>query len=903
MTNLAELIDEFKSLHPYLDGDYIRKLIMKDTIQEVFFAFLTEQQAPWQYVMRIPRLIVGNPAITLPRQGWKLHISATPSNAALVLKSVLPLLLRRHCHFKFMASHLVVELMNSAHWSRESGGKFITIYPENLVEAQILAEECYRATRDFEGPTILSDRRYRQDGIVYYRYGSFEFEFIVRDSSYVPAIRNPDGKLVPDERKAWFNPPTWVEDPFNPDQRPIRLTPGFLVLNNRYVVDVALKHANKGGVYRALDTITSKVVVIKEARPHTAFNVDGKDARWILKREGKLLSTLSNSGLCPRYVAEFEFGGHWFLVQEYLEGTILRSFIQQKLNDNIKGLESHLVTELFRKLIKLVAELHSRGVLIRDFNPNNIMVLKNDELRIVDFEHAMFVEERDIVRGGTHGYSSPEQLHGKPPTVYDDYYSLGATLFYVLTGRDPYLISDSSGRSNADRLREQLELMVEERLVIPLKASLILKFIEPIPEKRMVPLRALVLLEQTKDNFHFTKSSTKDRVGFDGLQNVALGIAQYLTRTMDLQRKRPWPTTSFGSSTSPFNFQHGAAGVGMFLLAARKAVVNLELDSALLSLCNWIQNAIEDSGGRPQGLYLGDAGTAWFLLEAALELGSSITYEKALSLARSIAPVQAVPDITHGSAGIGLSFLRFWEGTGENWFLDRACEVGEHLQSSAIQYLEHGLVWQIPPGTDSAMAGKVYFGYAHGNAGIIHFFTLLYKTTNELKYLEVAEKAAQTLVSAVEIANGCAYWAFGPGEPTKWVHWCNGSSGIGSALLRLYKVTQKETYIKLCRQAVNSVMGSRWRSPLVQCHGLAGNGEFLLDMFLVLREEEFLLKASKLADIIYSRRLVMGDQILFPDETGMRLSADYGIGFTGVASFLLRLSTLSPRFMMMDNLI
>jgi lantibiotic modifying enzyme len=166
----------------------------------------------------------------------------------------------------------------------------------------------------------------------------------------------------------------------------------------------------------------------------------------------------------------------------------------------------------------------------------------------------------------------------------------------------------------------------------------------------------------------------------------------------------------------------------------------------------------------------------------------------------------------------------------------------------------------------------------------------------------VAEKVAQTLAETAEIIDGCAYWAFGPDEPTKWVHWCNGSSGIGSALLRLYQVTGEKIYLSLCRQAANSVMRSRWRSPLVQCHGLAGNGEFLLDMFVALGDETFLQMAKSLGDIIYSRRVLLENQILFPDETGMRLSADYGIGYTGVAAFLLRLSTLSPRLMMLDNL-
>ena len=61
--------------------------------------------------------------------------------------------------------------MNSKRWARQGAGKFITIYPFDEDQFVSVIEQLHQATRQFEGPYILSDRRYKDSKVVFYRYG------------------------------------------------------------------------------------------------------------------------------------------------------------------------------------------------------------------------------------------------------------------------------------------------------------------------------------------------------------------------------------------------------------------------------------------------------------------------------------------------------------------------------------------------------------------------------------------------------------------------------------------------------------------------------------------------------------------------------------------------------------
>ncbi len=181
----------------------------------------------------------------LPTQGWKIHVSSTVSNAKDVLKAVVPILVTRYVDFKFALDEAVLSMMNNKRWVRQGAGKFITIYPRNHDEFVSLIEELYQATKRFEGPYILSDRRYKDSRVIFYRYGGISSYTVLNvKGERVPMMISPSGENVPDIRRPYFYVPEWTKDPFqdSPSGEPIKEEkPSSVILKDgRYIVKSAI---------------------------------------------------------------------------------------------------------------------------------------------------------------------------------------------------------------------------------------------------------------------------------------------------------------------------------------------------------------------------------------------------------------------------------------------------------------------------------------------------------------------------------------------------------------------------------------------------------------------------------------------------------------------------------------
>jgi lantibiotic modifying enzyme len=132
-------------------------------------------------------------------------------------------------------------------------------------------------------------------------------------------------------------------------------------------------------------------------------------------------------------------------------------------------------------------------------------------------------------------------------------------------------------------------------------------------------------------------------------------------------------------------------------------------------------------------------------------------------------------------------------------------------------------------------------------------------------------------------------------------HWCSGSSGVGTFLARLWRATGHERARELAEAAASAVREARWHMSTAVCHGLPGDGEFLLDMADLLGEQRYRGWADEIAACLDARSVVRNGLLLIPDESGSDVSAGYGTGLSGVLSFLLRLRHGGPRPWMVDT--
>lgn len=180
----------------------------------------------------------------LPVQGWKVHVSATLWNDVSILRRVARIALVNDVPFKFALDRNVLSMMNSKMWPRTGSGKFITMYPSDLSCFKNLLEQLYAELHDDEGPYILSDKRYKDCRVLYYRFGG-----IARTTRMditgekIPVLISPGGEAIPDVRTPYFAPPPWVTDPFpsqEPEHQEITLNAG------KYLVKKALAFSNSG---------------------------------------------------------------------------------------------------------------------------------------------------------------------------------------------------------------------------------------------------------------------------------------------------------------------------------------------------------------------------------------------------------------------------------------------------------------------------------------------------------------------------------------------------------------------------------------------------------------------------------------------------------------------------------
>jgi formylglycine-generating enzyme required for sulfatase activity/predicted Ser/Thr protein kinase len=245
------------------------------------------------------------------------------------------------------------------------------------------------------------------------------------------------------------------------------------VLQKRYRIIRPLGRGGMGQVYEAIDDTVDSIVVIKETFAGT------DKLRNAFAHEAKLLANLKHPAL-PRVMHYFLEGDDQFLVMEFIQGLNLAELL--KLHGRPFNYKKILTWA--DKLLDALSYLHgqSKPVIHRDIKPANIKVTDEDEVYLLDFGLAKGApgQETSSVHGYTAAYAPLEQLTNSGTNSQSDLYSLGATLYHLLTGRPPEGAAEryealEEGSGDPLRPANQLNPEVPEALSMVVSRALAMK--------------------------------------------------------------------------------------------------------------------------------------------------------------------------------------------------------------------------------------------------------------------------------------------------------------------------------------------------------------------------------------------------------------------------------------------
>lgn len=261
------------------------------------------------------------------------------------------------------------------------------------------------------------------------------------------------------------------------------------MLGRRYRAGKQIGKGGMGSVYQ---------VYCAENGRHYAAKIIENTAESMGGKEAELLSRL-NHHMLPEIREYFHYDNYTVIIMEFIHGLNMEEYVRRN------GAVGKKKAVLFlRQLSDVLMYLHSQEppVIYRDLKPSNIMVESRESLKLIDFGTARSFKNEsgsDTIALGTPGYAAPEQLSGVAQTdVRTDIYSLGATMYYLLTGID--IGKPPFETKPIHLIRSDIDRYLEE---------IIVRCLQKNPESRFQSVSELVG-ELDYGEIHFGKNSGKE---------------------------------------------------------------------------------------------------------------------------------------------------------------------------------------------------------------------------------------------------------------------------------------------------------------------------------------------------------------------------------------------------------
>lgn len=296
---------------------------------------------------------------------------------------------------------------------------------------------------------------------------------------------------------------------------------------DRYEILDEIAQGAMGVVYKARDPLIDRIVAIKTiALGMSDAETEAYERRFF--REAKSAGRLNH----PNVVTIFDVGkadGVAYIAMEFLDGQSLREIM-----DSGVVLPPQRIADIAAGIAEGLAFAHDNGVVHRDVKPANVMVLASGAVKITDFGIALLPTGTRTVAGNAFGsprYTSPEQVMGRPVDGRSDIFSLGATLYEMLTGASPFQGGD---------LNTILKQVLSDPTPPPSSCN-------PRIPRAFDHIVGKALAKDPADRYQTAQAMAEDLRRFDALE---LGTAG------------PGPLPALEHPTTPFDVRHLTASAG-----------------------------------------------------------------------------------------------------------------------------------------------------------------------------------------------------------------------------------------------------------------------------------------------------------------------------------------------------
>jgi serine/threonine protein kinase len=245
-----------------------------------------------------------------------------------------------------------------------------------------------------------------------------------------------------------------------------------------YEIVEVLGRGGMGNVFKVRNVLSDRIEAMKVLLPDLA---NGEELAERFRREIKLLASLDHPNIAAFRTA-LTWDNHLVMIMEYVKGMTLATRVARgplPLGDAV---------DYTQQVLAALAYAHVRHIIHRDIKPANIMVTAQQVIKLMDFGIARCASDATMTLTGTTlgslHYMSPEQVRGEPADERSDLYSLGLSLYELVTGRRPFA-EDSDYSIMAAQLNKQPKPPILLREEVPSALSdIVMKAVEKEPARR-----------------------------------------------------------------------------------------------------------------------------------------------------------------------------------------------------------------------------------------------------------------------------------------------------------------------------------------------------------------------------------------------------------------------------------